>query len=291
MLPEPTRSSPPTRWTTSSIPPGRVTVGVPASSPVCLAVRATIRADGKLLFTTDTVYPVLTRGAGHEVELMLRRVPGMKDEEASSPLGDFPGIFEGEVPCADCPGIFYHLDLFEDGVFFLRTTYLGRGAGAIFDAVGSWTLAADERRLALFGDIEEPILFRVIDPETLRKLDVKGRDIESSLNYDLRRNDAVGTIEPRFTMRGMYRYMADAALFEECLSGRRFQVAQEADNIALERAYLEAQRQPGEALLVSIQGRIAERPAMEGDALVLTVVPEHFIGVWPGETCGARMTP
>ncbi|MCK5377272.1 MAG: YbaY family lipoprotein [Acidobacteria bacterium] len=255
------------------------------------AVRATIRGDGKLLFTTDTHYPVLTRGTGNEVELMLRRVPGMKDEEASSPLGDFPGIFEGEVPCADCPGIFYHLDLFEDGVFFLRTTYLGRGAGAIFDAVGSWTLAADERRLALFGDIEEPILFRVIDPETLRKLDVKGRDIESSLNYDLRRNDAVGTIEPRFTMRGMYRYMADAALFEECLSGRRFQVAQEADNIALERAYLEAQRQPGEALLVSIQGRIAERPAMEGDALVLTVVPEHFIGVWPGETCGARMTP
>jgi heat shock protein HslJ len=27
---------------------------------------------------------------------------------------------------------------------------------------------------------------------------------------------------------------------------------------------------------------------MDGDAMVLTVVPEHFIGVWPGETCGAR---
>ena len=145
-------------------------------------------------------------------------------------------------------------------------------------------------RLALFGDPEAPMLFRVVDLETLRKLDLEGRDIESSLNYDLRRKDAIGTIEPRLTMRGMYRYMADAALFEECLSGRRFQVAQEADNIALERAYLEAQRQPGEALLVSIQGRIAEHPAMEGDAMVLTVVPEHFIGVWPGETCGARMT-
>jgi len=211
------------------------------------------------------------------------------NDEASSPLGGFPAIFEGELPCADCPGIYYHLDLFEDGVFFLRTTYLGRGAGAIFDTVGSWSLAG-ETRLALFGDTKEPILFRVVDPETLRKLDLEGRDIESSLNYDLRRKDAVGTIEPRFTMRGMYSYMADAALFDECLSGRRFQVAMEADNIALERAYLEAQRQPGEALLVSIQGRIAERPAMEGDALVLTVVPEHFIGVWPGETCGARKT-
>lgn len=38
------------------------------------AVRATIRLAEKLIFTTDTTYPVLTRGAGKEVELMLRRV-------------------------------------------------------------------------------------------------------------------------------------------------------------------------------------------------------------------------
>jgi copper homeostasis protein (lipoprotein) len=216
-------------------------------------------------------------------------VKGATNDEASSSPGDFPASYEGELPCADCPGIFYHLDLFEDGVFFLRTTYLGRGTGAILDTVGSWTLDGKER-LALFGDPEAPILFRVVDPGTLRKLDAEGRDIDSSLNYDLRRKDTVGTIEPRLTMRGMYRYMADAALFDECLSGRRFQVAQEADNIALERAYLEAQRQPGEELLVSLQGRITERPAMEGDTMVLTVVPEHFIGVWPGEICAARIT-
>jgi copper homeostasis protein (lipoprotein) len=89
-------------------------------------------------------------------------------------------------------------------------------------------------------------------------------------------------------MRGMYRYMADAALFEECSSGRRFQVAQEADNVALERAYLEARAEPGDPILVSFQGRIAERPAMEGGGTVLTVVPERFIGIRPGETCGAR---
>ncbi|PWB78297.1 MAG: hypothetical protein C3F15_02100 [Holophagae bacterium] len=91
-------------------------------------------------------------------------------------------------------------------------------------------------------------------------------------------------------MRGMYRYMADAALFEECLTGRRFPVAQEADNVALERAYLDALHDPGAPVLVSLEGQIAERPAMEGDDKVLLVVPERFIGVWPGETCGARMT-
>lgn len=235
------------------------------------------------LLLTGAALGSATASAGETVKSTI-------NDEASSPLGDFPASFEGELPCADCPGIYYHLDLFEDGVFFLRTTYLGRGAGAISDTVGLWTLAGDERRLALFGNAEAPMLFGVVDPNTLRKLDREGQDIDSSLNYDLRRKDAADTIEPRLTMRGMYRYMADAALFDECLSGRRFQVAQEADNIALERAYLEAQREPGEALLVSLQGRIAERPAMEGDALVLTVVPERLIGVWPGETCGARMT-
>ncbi len=206
-----------------------------------------------------------------------------------SVLGDLPATFEGELPCADCPGIFYHLDLFEDRVFFLRTTYDGRGANAVTDTIGSWVVAGDDGRLALFGGTEAPVFFRVVDHDTLRKLDVEGRDIESPLNYDLRRKRQAEPIEPRLKMRGMYRYMADAAVFTECLSGRRFQVAQEADNISLERAYLKAQRQPGEELMVSLQGRIAERPAMEGTSMVLTVVPEIFIGVWPGETCGARM--
>ena len=199
-----------------------------------------------------------------------------------------PASFEGELPCADCPGIFYRLDLFEDHTFFLRTTYLGRGAGAVTDSVGSWELSADDRKLTLFTGEKSPVWFRVVDPDTLRKLDIEGHEIRSSLNYDLRRKDGLEPIEPRLTMRGMYRYMADAALFEECLSGRTFPVAQEADNAALERAYLEARRQPGEPILVSLQGRIARRPGMEGDGMVLAVVPERLLGVWPGETCGAR---
>jgi copper homeostasis protein (lipoprotein) len=132
-------------------------------------------------------------------------------------------------------------------------------------------------------------MFRVVDAGTLRKLDLEGRDISSSLNYELDRAATFDPIEPRLMMRGMYRYLADAALFEECLTGRRFAVAMEADNLALERAYTEARKEPGEPILVSLEGRIAPRPAMEGDATVLSLVPVNFIGVWPGESCGARM--
>jgi copper homeostasis protein (lipoprotein) len=254
------------------------------------SLRATIRADGRLLFTTDTHSPVLTGGGGTEVELMLRRIGGGDRRQPSGPLSGLPASYEGELPCADCPGIFYHLDLFTDHVYFLRTTYLGRGAEAIFDTLGSWELAGDGKKIALFGEDENPMLFKIVDRDTLRKLDSEGHEIASRQNHDLERMSEAKPIEIRLTLRGLYSYMADAALFEECLSGRRFQVAQEADNVALERAYLGVRKQPGEPLLVSLQGRIAERPAMEGTDSVLTVVPERFLGVWPGETCGARGT-
>jgi putative lipoprotein len=37
------------------------------------SVRAVIRADGQLLFSSDAVYPVLTHGAGHTVDILLKR--------------------------------------------------------------------------------------------------------------------------------------------------------------------------------------------------------------------------
>jgi copper homeostasis protein (lipoprotein) len=205
-------------------------------------------------------------------------------------MPELPASFEGALPCADCEAIRYHLDLFEDQVFFLRLSYLGRGADAVLDGIGSWKVDSDRTTLALHGGGEAPVMFRIVDQATLRKLDLEGRSIESSLNYDLRRAAAFSPVEPKLVMRGMYRYMADAAVFEECLTGRRFPVSMEADNVALERAYLAAQAQPGEPVLASFEGRIARRPAMEGDTTVLSVVPERFISVWPGESCGARMT-
>ena len=89
-------------------------------------------------------------------------------------------------------------------------------------------------------------------------------------------------------MRGLYVYLADAALFTECETGRRHPVAFEGDSVSLERAYLEMRRQPGEEVLVSLEGRIAERPAMEGNRSEESLIVKRFIGLWPGETCGAK---
>lgn len=235
----------------------------------------------------------MTKSAvGWSVLLLLAWLPlGPAAASAESgPLGPLPATFAGDLPCADCPGTVYQLDLFDDQVFYLRISYLDRGDDAFFDDLGSWSTDPEGTVLALWGTGDTPTRFRIVDSETLRLLDREGEDIESSLNYNLMRSAEFSAIEPQLSMRGMYMYMADAALFTDCLTGRRLPVAMEADNLALERAYLEAQRRPGDELLIGFEGRIALRPPMEGDGVHPTVIVEKFTGLWPGETCGARMS-
>jgi copper homeostasis protein (lipoprotein) len=62
----------------------------------------------------------------------------------------------------------------------------------------------------------------------------------------------------------------------------------EDDNAALERAYLNVRREPGEELMVSVEGHVKMLPPMEGSMRQPTLVVNRFIGVWPCETCGAR---
>ena len=92
-------------------------------------VRGRILVDGRLWFATTDAYRVLTRGQGDRVELLLRRVSQAAEQAASEALGALPATFVGELPCADCPGIRHQLDLWPDGAFFLRRTYLGREPG------------------------------------------------------------------------------------------------------------------------------------------------------------------
>ena len=252
------------------------------------AVRARILVEGRLWFATTEAHLVLTQGRGDQVELLLRRVGQSAGEPAPAAFGELPATFTGVLPCADCPGIRHQLDLFPDGTFYLRRTYLERGPDQGVDLIGSFLVAPDGRSVSLYGGQQAPLQFSIENADRLRQLDREGRPIVSELNYDLIRAASFSPIEPRLAMRGMYRYLADAGRFTECLTGRRLPVAQEADNAALERAYGEARRQPGEELLVTLEGRIAQRPKIEGEGTEPTLVVERTTGVWPGETCGAR---
>lgn len=66
-----------TKIPNAPMPPIRFTIPYEAAEidpSHTYAVRAVIRVDGRLWFTSDTHHPVLTRGAGNTVEILLKRV-------------------------------------------------------------------------------------------------------------------------------------------------------------------------------------------------------------------------
>jgi copper homeostasis protein (lipoprotein) len=151
-------------------------------------------------------------------------------------------------------------------------------------------MASDQRMLVLWGGRAAPLRLAVKDANTLRKLDGEGREIASSLNYDLKRTQDLQPLEPRVVMRGMYKYFADSGWFTECQTGKSWPVAHDGDNAALVFAYSKARRQPGDALLANLQGRVGMRPKRQGEGQEPTLVVERFMRVWPGETCGAQLS-
>lgn len=204
-----------------------------------------------------------------------------------------PALYRGDVPCADCAGLRYALDLRPNNVFFLRTTYLGKGSGEgqSYDDIGRFSLSTDARTLILKGGRESTPRFSIENSETLRLLDEDGRQIKSTLNYDLKRVPSYEALEPRVAMRGMYRYMADAGRFRECLTQLDLPVEQSGDNRALESAYGAAPHEPGQSVLASLEGQIAMRPKMEGDGKQETLVVNRFTRVSASESCDTPPSP
>ena len=256
------------------------------------SVRARIALAGRLLYTSDRIYPVITNGHPAKVDIVLKRVAGAAGRALGGKPGDLlatlPATFTGVLPCADCEGIDHHLDLLPDGSYALRTRYLGKPDGAVFDEIGSWAPASDGITVAFKGGREAPVFFSIEDRDTLRRLDLMGRRIESRLDYDLKRAATFSPIEPSLAMQGMFTYMADAAMFAECTTGRKLPVAMEGAYIELERAYLAARGEPAQPAMALVEGRIAMRPPMEGPGPVATLVVDRFLRLAPGEQCAPR---
>jgi uncharacterized lipoprotein YbaY len=87
-------------------------------------------------------------------------------------------------------------------------------------------------------------------------------------------------------LRGLFVYLADAPVFEPCGAKGRVPVAMEGDYLALERAYTTAGGLPGLPQLVTVEGRVEERPAAEGTGSQPTLVIARFISIAPTESCG-----
>lgn len=219
-----------------------------------------------------------------------REVPAATPATPTDGLGSLPASFAGELPGAGGP-IVWHLDLLNEGRYQLRLTHVGRPEPASFDDIGRWLREPDTGRLVLRGGREAPVFLLPVDGgAALRKLDLEGRVIESEHNDRLARLPAPAPIEPRLLLTGMFTYLADAAAITLCADDRRLPVAMEGDYRALEGAYLQAEPQPGQPLLATVEGLITVRPsAEESQPPRPTLVVERFVSVRPRETCGTPL--
>jgi len=93
------------------------------------------------------------------------------------------------------------------------------------------------------------------------------------------------TGSPGMELEGMFRYMADAALFRDCRNNKTYPVSMEGQYIELERAYLNSGIEPGSELMVKLRGRLLERPAMEGNNNKVKLIVDNLDKILPDETC------
>ena len=194
--------------------------------------------------------------------------------------------YAGTLPCGHCAQRQATLTLFGDHHFRLRLRDLdaeGRVLAEQFD-LGRWLYDGDGRRL-LRGGREAPLRFEILQDGSLRGFDPMGRPWPGP---GLAPQATPDRIEGPLRLRGLYFYLADAASFQECLSGRRWPVAIEAAHLALEQAYL-AQGEGGRWVLATLEGRFAMREAEPGLPPRETLIVERFDRLWPGETCTADM--
>lgn len=92
------------------------------------------------------------------------------------------------------------------------------------------------------------------------------------------------------SLKGMYSYMADAGMFIDCNTQKKYPVAMEADNISLEQAYLKIAEEPREKILVTLIGTFEKRPKIEGDGEMEFLIVSKFDKIWPNIDCNSNLS-
>lgn len=244
-------------------------------------LRAELSSGGQIVYRSRGLLPVLTGGAGTEATLWLARIDPVP---AETPGLDLPASFTGTLPCKDCKDVQYTLNLWPDRVFYLRRTWEGKDMRR--DAIGRWSVDPATDLLTLHG-AENDLQFELLAPDRLRR--VPGSAALPPGEHTLAATRTFEAFDPVLPLRGLVTWGDDRATIVECLTGRRYPVAEDGDYNALEHAYLAAGAEPGSPLMASfdgaiLQGRRPERGRGE-------VVVERFVGVWPEETCDRARSP
>jgi uncharacterized lipoprotein YbaY/heat shock protein HslJ len=90
---------------------------------------------------------------------------------------------------------------------------------------------------------------------------------------------------PGMELKGQFSYLADAALFRDCSTGKRFPVEMSGQFKELERAYSNSGIEAGENLTVNLKGRYLERPGMEENTRTIMLIVDEFHQISDSQNC------
>jgi copper homeostasis protein (lipoprotein) len=186
--------------------------------------------------------------------------------------------YKGLLPCADCEGIETSLFLEKDGTWVMNQRYHGATSPAVFASYGSWARTAD--KLVLTESDGEKLYFRP-KGDALEMLDREGNPIESQLNYTLQPTRDALPATP-MAMKGMYKYMADAAIFQDCATGRTFAVT---SNAELERGYAAARGKDMQPVLLNVEAHFTLESNPDSGELQKTLVADKSAKFEAGKDC------
>ncbi|TDN59708.1 envelope stress response activation lipoprotein NlpE [Scandinavium goeteborgense] len=188
--------------------------------------------------------------------------------------------WRGILPCADCEGIETSLFLEKDGTWVMNERYQGvTREPSSFGSYGTWARTAE--KLVLTDSKGEKSYYRA-KGDKLEMLDREGNPIVSSLNYTLEPVKSSLPITP-MAMRGMYIYMADAAVFTDCATGKRVAVA---NNAQLERDYAAARGTESKPVLLTVEGHFTLEANPDTGEQVKTLKADKDAKFIPGKACG-----
>ena len=153
-----------------------------------------------------------------------------------------------------------------------------QGKKTSFATYGQWARTAN--KLVLTQSNGEKQYFLPTD-DSLVMLDTKGEPIQSSLNFTLKAVSLALPTTP-MAMKGEYTYLADAAIFKDCGSGKIYPVD---GNAALQEAYLTVRDENVQPVLLQFDAHFIEQPKPDSDELQNVLVSDGKAKFFPGKNC------
>ncbi len=131
------------------------------------------------IFASFIIFSCQSKGVQQEekkAETKAEVMKVVKEHNAKNSL-DWDGKYEGVLPCADCEGIKYIVELKKDGNFFIEQEYLGRET--VYQDEGFYKWDASGNVLHLNSNVS-PLVLKV-EENRLKVLDQEGKEISGNL--------------------------------------------------------------------------------------------------------------